>query len=392
MGNWKGTKNIMSRNDLRSQSLDLLRFPLAVVIVIIHTFNTGGITLQGTSISVDNMPLFKEINYFIDGFIRGQSVPIYFFISGFVFFLGVELTKETYLRKLKNRMKTLLIPYVIWNTIPVLLALFKRLPYFSSLFPNIHKVRLDFSFSTILNNFWDASKSIFIQPESPTSISEVISNSTYPINIPLWFVRDLMIVVLCTPILYWLLKRTRYYFVLSLGVLWFVLAYIDLGHINQMLTAFFFFTWGAYMSVNKKDMLQEFGRFFKTSMLLYPLLALLYISSVHWFPVATDTIKRINVFVGLFFAYNVAAWLLKHKVCKVSPFLASSSFFIYVAHSLICGDLVKLFFFVFRPTSEWGMISIYTSAVVVTVTSLLLVFYLLRRYAPSFLKVIAGRK
>lgn len=30
----------MSRNDLRSQSLDLLRFPLAVVVLAIHTFST----------------------------------------------------------------------------------------------------------------------------------------------------------------------------------------------------------------------------------------------------------------------------------------------------------------------------------------------------------------
>ena len=146
------------------------------------------------------------------------------------------------------------------------------------------------------------------------------------------------------------------------------------------------------MSVNKKDMLQEFGHFFKGSMLLYPLLALLYVLSVHCFPDASATIKRLNVFVGLFFAYNVAAWLLKRNICKVSSFLASSSFFIYVAHTLICGDLVKLFFFIFRPTNEWGMLLIYTSSVVVTVTFLLLVFYLLRRYAPSFLKVIAGRK
>ena len=357
-----------------------------MVIVIIHTFSSEGFTVQGNRISLEDMPLLSEVNHFIDAFLRGQSVPIYFFISGLVFFLGVELTKEKYIQKLKNRIKTLLIPYIIWNIIAVLILLFKRLPCFSSLAPNLHKAQLDFSLPAILETFWDASKGIFAN-----SVTEHV-NVIYPQDVPLWFVRDLMIVVLCTPILYWLLKRTRYYFMLALGVLWFTLIYWDMGRINQLTTAFFFFTWGAYMSVNKKDMLQEFGRFFKTSMLLYPLLALLYISSVHWFPVATDTIKRINVFVGLFFAYNVAAWLLKHKVCKVSPFLASSSFFIYVAHSLICGDLVKLFFFVFRPTSEWGMISIYTSAVVVTVTSLLLVFYLLRRYAPSFLKVIAGRK
>ena len=177
-----------------------------------------------------------------------------------------------------------------------------------------------------------------------------------------------------------------------MGVLWFTLAYWDLGHINQLLTAFFFFLWGAYMSVNKKDMMTEFSRFFKSSMILYPLLALLFVASVHYLPIVSDTIKRLNVFVGLFFAYNVAAWLLRRGVCKVSSFLAASSFFIYITHTLLCGELLKLLFFVCRPVTDLGMLSIYILAVLVTVAFLLLVFYLLRRYTPSFLKVIAGRK
>ncbi len=379
----------MSRNDLRSQSLDLLRFPLAVVVLAIHTFSTEGFKIHGTTISFENMPVLLEVNHFIDGFLRGQSVPIYFFISGFVFFLGIELTKEKYIQKLKNRLKTLLIPYIIWNIVAVLLVLPRFLPCFSSLFPNIHKIQLDFSFPAILETFWNAKEGIFIQP--PT-VDDVVSNNIYPQDVPLWFVRDLMIVVLCTPLLYWLLQRTRHYLVLVLGVLWFTLAYWDLGHINQLLTAFFFFLWGAYMSVNKKDMMTEFSRFFKSSMILYPLLALLFVASVHYLPIVSDTIKRLNVFVGLFFAYNVAAWLLRRGVCKVSSFLAASSFFIYITHTLLCGELLKLLFFVCRPATDLGMLSIYILAVLVTVVFLLLVFYLLRRYTPSFLKVIAGRK
>lgn len=379
----------MSRNDLRSQSLDLLRFPLAVVVLAIHTFSTEGFKMHGTTMSFENMPVLLEVNHFIDGFLRGQSVPIYFFISGFVFFLGVDLTKEKYIQKLKNRLKTLLIPYVIWNTLAVLWVLIRFLPCLSFLFPNIDKVQLDLSLPAILETFWNAKEGIFIQP---MAVDEVVNNNIYPQDAPLWFVRDLMIVVLCTPMLYWVLNRARYYFVIGLGVLWFILAYWDLGHINQLLTAFFFFSWGAYMSVNKKDMMQEFSRFFRTSMIFYPLLALLFVVSVHCFPDASDTIKRLNVFVGLFFSYNVSAWLLTHRICKVSSFLASSSFFIYITHSLICGEFVKLFFFIFHPTTDLSMLSIYILAVIVTVSSLLWVFYLLRRYTPSFLKIIAGRK
>ena len=379
----------MNRTDLRSQSLDLLRFPLAVVVVIIHTFSTRNVTVQGVPFSLEDMPILLEVNHFINGFLREHSVPIYFFISGFVFFLGASLTKERYIQKLKNRVKTLLIPYLIWNIIFILKDLFFLLPCFSSIFPNAYKVQLDFSLPAILETFWDATKGIFVVPQAA---GEFVTQNIYPINTPLWFVRDLMIVVLCTPILYWLLKRTRHYFVLLLGASWFILSYWNLGHINQLITAFFFFSWGAYMSVNQKDMIQEFRRFFKPSMVLYPLLALLFVVSVHYFPDFSYTIKRLNVIVGLFFAYNASAWLLTNNVCKLNPFLASSSFFIYVSHRLLCGNFVKVFILLFRPSSDLGMLSVYVSAVVVTVGILLLTFYLLRRYAPAVLRIMTGKK
>ncbi len=375
---------------MRSQSLDLLRFPLAVVVLIIHTFSSGGLTVQGAKFTFDGLPFFLEVNHFIDGFLRGQSVPIYFFISGYVFFLGVKLTKEKYAQKLRNRVKTLLIPYLIWNTIALLYSLIRIVPGLDFLFPNADKLQWDISLSNVLGAFWNYSNSILINPTASVEAPE--SLSTYPADVPLWFVRDLMIVVLCVPLLYWLLNRTRYYAVLILGVLWFTLGYWDFGHAYQLLTAFFFFSWGAYMSVNAKDMMHEFNRFFKPSMVLYPLLALLYVLSIHCFPSLSDTIKRVNVFVGLFFAYNLSSWLLRHKICKVSPFLASSSFFIYVAHCIFCADWQKLSFVIFRPTGELGFLFIYVFAVVANVSLLLLVFYLLRRFAPGILKVIAGRK
>lgn len=373
------------RNDLRSQTLDLLRFPLAIVILTIHTFSTAGFTFHGTEYSIDNMPVLMEVNRFIDGFLRGRSVPIYFFISGFVFFLGIELTKDKYIQKLKNRTKTLLIPYILWNILAVLVVLMRFLPCFSSLFPNIHEEKLHFAPMHILNTFWDRWNGIIVTPG-------IEDNNLYPQDIPLWFLRDLMIVVLCTPLISWALKHTRYYIICLLGVVWFALGDSNLGHPYQLLTAFLFFSWGAYMSIHKKDMLVEFGRFFKCSMWLYPLLGILYIFAIHAWPEACGIIKRLNILVGLIFAYNLASWLLSHKICKVSQFLASSSFFIYVSHTLFCSEILKCFFYFFHPVSDIGMLSIYLLTVIFTTIFLLVVFYLLQRYAPAALRLLTGRK
>lgn len=388
MGDWKDAWKIMGRsNDLRSQSLDLLRFPLAVVVLIIHTVSVDGFIIQGRQVTIDGFPVLLEINRIVDGFLRGQSVPVYFFISGFVFFLGIELTKEKYIQKLRNRVRSLLIPFVVWNVIAVIIQMVRTLPCLASIFPNAYKIQFDFSLSAILEIFWDASKGMIILPNTEADLT----NSIYPQDVPLWFVRDLMIVVLCTPLLYWMLRRTRHYLVLLLGALWFM-PNDGVTHLNQLLTAFFFFSWGAYMSINRKDMLQMFSRFFRLSVVIYVLLGVAHVVAAHCYPEACPIIKKLNVFAGLFFAYNVSAWLLRHNICKASPFLAASSFFIYVSHILICGNMVRVCFVLFQPESDLSMLSMFLLSILLTVLLLLSVFYLLRRYLPSFLKVVAGRK
>lgn len=75
---------------LRQEALDLLRFPLAVIVVIAHTFSLDDVVASGITYKVSEYPLFGDVSIFIDAFLRGISVPIYFFISGYVFFVSDE--------------------------------------------------------------------------------------------------------------------------------------------------------------------------------------------------------------------------------------------------------------------------------------------------------------
>ncbi|MCM1300898.1 MAG: acyltransferase [Alistipes senegalensis] len=370
----------------RQQALDLLRFPLALVVLTIHTWSSNGFYLQGELIDLQHYPFFQEVNFWIDGFLRGQSVPIYFFISGFVFFLGIEWNRATYRRKLKNRVKTLLIPYLIWNTIAIALSFIKFLPFFSE----FRAADTDFQFNiqALLSCFWTYTNDFF-----PTLLdlqSSSVANT--PINAPLWFLRDLMIVVLCTPLLYRLLKWAGSRAVVGLGFLWFTTGYWELGHTNQLMDAFFFFSWGAYLSIHRKDMLDVFGRYFKLSLWAYPLLALSYVLAMHYWPEAAFTIKRLNILAGLLFAYNAAVRLLDWNICKPNAFFAASSFFVYITHGLICNRLCRILFVLIQPESDISISGVYTLAVILTIGLLLSAFYLLKRYTPRLLKVLTGRQ
>ncbi len=373
----KSTAPVRQEKSLRSESLNLLRFPLALVILIIHVFGING----AGEVHFTDFSWYRATSNFINAFMRGQSVPIYFFISGYVFFLGIQLTKEKLKQKLNNRRKTLLVPYLIWNSVSVLLILAAVL--FLPVNMASQSVSPEISLSSILSCYWMYDGRL---------AGSVIDDCTMPIDFPLWFLRDLMLVVLCTPILNKILKKKGVYWVIAFGILWFATA-CGIGLQFYFPTAgLFFFSWGAYMSINQKDMLVEFGRFTVASVILYLGLGMTYMFFTGGNPMLLKVIKSCNVIVGLLFAYNLSAWLLRRKWCKVSSFLASASFFIYVTHGILCGKVYRAVFYVFKPDGNLTIILSLVTAVVLTTVLLLAAFYLLRQYAPNVLKIVAGRK
>ena len=198
-----------NNHSLRQYALDLLRFPLAVIVVIVHTFNSENVVALGTTYRVSDYQLFQDAMIFIDAFLRGISVPIYFFISGYVFFVGIKFSGTVFKQKIKNRIKTLFVPYIIWNAIAIFLIIFKSLPIFESFLSNSNST-LNLTPYTILECFWKYNGNInpnsFVDGEP-----QMLSGSYFPVNAALWYLRDLMIIVLTTPAVYWIVKKIRVY-------------------------------------------------------------------------------------------------------------------------------------------------------------------------------------
>lgn len=68
----------MMKEDLRTQSLDLLRFPLAIIVVAEHVFNKETIIIPGRTFDVCQFSLYNDFLLFVEGFLRGISVPMFF--------------------------------------------------------------------------------------------------------------------------------------------------------------------------------------------------------------------------------------------------------------------------------------------------------------------------
>lgn len=339
-------------DNLHSQALNLLRFPLAIVIIAMHIFAD-----MPAGYTPEDFPIFSAVNTFSKAFLQSQSVPIYFFISGFVFFLGLK-TWDTnkWVKKIKNRKKTLLIPYLIWNSICFLLFIL------------YHR---DFTNLDIISFI----KSITITPS----------------NYPLWFLKDLMIVVLFTPLLWKLLKKSGKLVLFSFLIL-LLLKYFGVIKVYFPAQGLFFFSFGAYMSLNGKDMIAEFGKVSKLSALGYLIIGMVAMYFYNTDPQVFKILKFALILFGLFFAFNLSAWLLKKGYCKVNNFLSSASFFMYVSHALVISTIQKILEIIIHPASDISWSIVYILNLVLTVALLLSAYYLMQKYLPKLLTLLTGKK
>lgn len=146
-----------------------------------------------------------------------------------------------YKQKFKRRFHSLLVPYVLWNTLYLgIFAIGQML--FPSLLSGNNKLISDYSILNYLQVYWN------------------IIGGLFPLNGPFWFLRDLIIVSLFSPIIHLLIKYTKGLIVLLLLILWL----FNIGTVGTLgvvrIDSFLFFSIGAWLSINQKSFALELNK------------------------------------------------------------------------------------------------------------------------------------
>ncbi|KAA6331947.1 hypothetical protein EZS27_019494 [termite gut metagenome] len=358
----------MENEELQSKVIAFLRFPLIIGVVFIHYYGST-VFVQGIEIGVVNnadIPIYhitnKLFNCILGGGIRN---PFFFFISGFFFFSHTNFNRNSYSKKLKNRIKSLLIPYLFWNI--AWLLMFYIVPNIPILSTWVNGSERNYSLEHILFSLWP-----------------------HPISGQFWFIRDLMVVGLLTPIVYPYIKQFKIYGVLLLGILWYKGYWFSFISTHGLsITALFFFTAGAWFSINKKNLVEEFGKIKNISFYLYPLIVIIDLltkgSSYNYL------IFRLGILLGIAFFFNLVSCLLKNGKIRVNAFLSASSFFIFAIHMpWLLSPIKKIFFKLFEPTSDVLLTFFHFMIPFLIVCISLILYYLLKRFCPAFTKIITG--
>lgn len=258
---------------LQSRTIAFLRFPLIVGVVLIHTYFKEVVIDGKDLMEGGNFPIYSNIAYYLSQVLASIAVPLFFFISGYLFFYRTkDFPLGTYKQKMRKRARTILLPYILWNGIYLLVYFFGE-SLAEGLFSGRNKPVSDYSFADFLWAFWDRS---MINPANNTM------TESHPVDYPLWFIRDLFVVMLFSPLLHLLIQRLKHYFIIMLGVLWFFGYWFHITGLSS--AASFFFSAGAYFSINGRLFTNDFRRIFPHSIIIYLVLSLsdLCLRSYEW--------------------------------------------------------------------------------------------------------------
>lgn len=313
---------------VQSFVIDLLRFPLAIMVIFIH-MNPYVINLLEADFSpISGHGIYNIVGILLSHVLTHIAVPTFFFISGFLFFVNfLEWSWEGYKKKMKSRVNTLLIPYILWNAIPFLLLVSAMLVGVAIKGNSMEGVR-----SLITEKSWH----IFYDCNEwgTTRINWLGDNlkMTGPYDLPLWFLRDLIVVTILTPIIYYAIKKLRMFFICVLFVAYISRIWILLPGFH--ITAFFYFSTGAYFSINKINIVQ-FVQKYKTIFVPTCLILLIITTIFDGVNIVVgQNIHPLFVCTGVCTAFYVASICVMKSNVRPNKFLVSSCFFIYAIHGV----------------------------------------------------------
>lgn len=348
-----------------SDVIESMRFPLIYLVVIAHMvpFDTPRVIL-----SWDDQAIYTLISEMISHNLVKLSVRCYFLISGYYLFKKLTTWDTlTYVRQLQNKLRTLVIPYILWNMI-LIGAVYAKFYFFKTV--GISSANSETELMAITNQSW----------------YELLWGM--PVNFPLWYMRDLICMTLLAPLFYY-----WFYCFRRLGLILLVVFYLLVHHTGiagLSSTAFMFFGAGAFFAINKQNLLLVIGPVKKGCIVLACLF--LIIATMMNGTTYHEYISRIFILVGVVAVISLFDQInnrvrLQRRLAKLAPM----TFFIYVSHEVYIINLLKgAWTKVCHTASGWGKLMGYFIVPCLCILVCMGLYYLIKISSPRFLNLLTG--
>lgn len=346
----------------QSEMIRAMRFPLIVLVLYAHSIRPEGLPMYWNT---DGESIFRIVTELFSHYIGGLALCWFFFLSGFLFFYNLQdgqYGKEWVTRKWRRRLRSVLIPYVVWNLIMVLAVILV-----STLF---QWVGISYSQDPVvaLRRGW------------------VYWFITGPIDFPLWYLRDLVVLSLLAPLFYYPVKKCPW---ITMAVLLGLYLATFLGLKFFLFPSFTFFGIGAWMSIRKDNLIELCYRYRMPAAILS--VFLLAGTLMHYNLDLDNNFFLLFAPFGMVTFFNICySWYKCPRIRKGLLGLTETVFFIYAAHEIYILGWTKGLFVRVLGDALWAQWVSYLLVPVVTLFVCLLLFYALKRFAPRTLAFLCG--
>ncbi|TKF64189.1 acyltransferase [Vibrio sp. F13] len=340
--------------------ITLLRFPLICLIILIHAFSI-------ITENVSDESIFYTISFVVSQLLARSAVPLFFIFSGFLFFWGVDFSKTVYISKIKKRVRSVLVPYLFWNLLLLLMVnvVVYMAPYFNV----------------------ELSKNI-LNYQDLTQLPYFIFLDRYPIAYHFWFIRDLIILMVFSPLIYIMLKLklVSKIIILLLFLIWiFNFNFVAIPDVKAVL----FYMFGAYLAINNVGIFRV-DKHVKQISAIYLVSIILFILFVHTSNFLQFT-ANIIITLGCVSLFVTAKYIKLHERlngCLLN--ISKYSFFVFCIHEPMLTAVKKINVHLLSGREDYLLfISFFLVALIVVITSVSLAKFL-ERYFPRFYSALSG--
>ena len=349
----------ISREELFWKKKEFISFVLSILVFFIHSYFVTD-QIDGSLVSVIN----QKTAFFFCKSITQFAVPTFFMLSGVTFFKNYSNKK--YGEKIKSRVFTLIIPYLLWNSIWML-----------------YEILCSYSF---LSNFTDNTA-----PFQITLLNVLKGIFFYGCNGPFWFIFDLIIYSLAAPVVF-LLIRNKYIGIVSIVALS-VLSFFGIQlppAVFYSSTSIIFYMTGALMGYHYFDFILKKPK--KSTQIFSLIFLIAYIVAKNAVPADLqydNPLTEIITFTLCAFSFwNISDAFIE----KIKPrAIYSRSFAIYAMHLGLSGIVWKILG-ICLPKKEWVLIPQFFLKVIITVIIINLICLFLEKFLPKVYNVLMGNR
>ncbi len=346
--------NVVLKEDTKKTFSGAMRtcsFICSVLVVFIHSYNISSYNISTNSVVF----WFEEI---ISQFIARGAVPFFFISSAFFLYQREKDVLTVY----RSRYKSLVLPYLLWNTIYMIF--FGVLTKLSLSDAGMDRI-------TVTNIL----KGIFL----------------FDYNYTYWFMFHLILFTLLYPIIKQIICRNKIvcalFFLTLLGGYFFSVINGDMKD-NDIIESLVYYYLGAIIGYYYKDKTEKIVAVqTKQKILILSILTIMggvaFVAS-NIYDVNVTLIRNLIMVLFLFFVSSL------QKV-KIHSFLLGLSFMIYSMHPIILETIEKIVFIVCPHTAFFATVD-YIIAPIVSVVIILCVCALLKKVLPAIYRLLNGNR